>query len=205
MVEKTDPRVQEALLDGYLDDIKGNTAKQEALIAAASYDEAETKTFVTDRANADTIVVYNQHDGVPSTILVSMLSKQMKKRFPRTPSIPEKLWGRRAFDINPPTGIAEPLKLTCWFHPDNAKREGLNAVGLASRVCAKSNIPSIMDVELHVQRKHPLEYKIINQHERTVNEAEDRALRRQEVAAMQAMAGNAAAMEQQVSPAVKGK
>lgn len=180
--------IAEAQLDAYIDEIRGNPAKEQALVAIAQHDEAELHTFVDKREDFDTVVVYNVMDGTSSTILVSMLSKQLRKRFPRSAEIPERLWGKRAFALEKPELAAKPV-FTCWFHPDSPKKEGLRAVGFGDRVCAKANIPDVMNVVLHMQRKHPQEYKIIEANRAEMDRQEERTLRRQEVEAMQAMAG----------------
>jgi hypothetical protein len=192
MADIKDAAVQEALLDAYLDDIKAGSAAGEMVIAAAQHDEAETKTFVVDRTNADTVQVYNQHDGTTSKILVSMLSKQLRKRFPRVGEIPENLWGKRAFGMTPPQNVVAKAELLCWFHKDSEKRDIIATAGLGGRVCRKSNIPTELDVEMHVQRKHPQEYKILAASERKIQEASDRDLQRRQVDSMIALASTAA-------------
>lgn len=186
--------IKEAMLDAAIAEVVDGKASGEMVIAAAQADEASTTTFVTDRRNADTVTVYNQHDGTPSQILISMLSKQLRKRFPRDPSIPEALWGRRAFGVERPASAVEKPLLMCWLHKDHPKRDGLNAVGLSARFCTKANIPSEMDVRMHVQRKHPQEFRIMNEADTRIREEEDRELRRREVEAMMAIAGNANAL-----------
>ena len=193
MADLKDAAVQEALLDAYLDDVKAGAASGEAVIAAVKHDEAELTTFVTRREDADKVTVYNQYDGVPSRVNVSMLSKQLRKRFPKVTDIPAKFWGKRAFGMTPPADAPVTFKFTCWFHPDNEKYAELQRMGLTSQVCSKANIPTLMDVELHVQRKHPMRFKVIVANEAKERETRDRDRADKQLEAMLALAGKAAA------------
>lgn len=189
--------VREAQLEAAIAEVVDGNASGEALIEKVSHEEASVETFVADRKNADTVFVYSQHTGVSSEILLSMLVKQLRKRFPSEPGIPENLWGTLAFKIDPPKGLVEPIMLKCYFHPDHARREGFNEVGLGTVMCRKHNIPSEMAVEQHALKKHPQEMRIFNANSEKVLAAEDRALRREEVAAMQQIAASNNIMNQQ--------
>lgn len=198
MPDAKDSAIQEALLDAYLDDLKDNKSKQERVLAVAQTDEGEFTSFV-DEKDAEKVSVYNQYDGVESRILVSMLSKQLRKRFPRSVEIPEHLWGKRAFAVSPPSNMPTRQALLCWFHPKSDRREMLNELGLGGRVCRKSNIPTEIDIELHMQRKHTADYNTVKEAVRRRDEAEDRAMRRQEIEALRAMA--AATVREPEAPA----
>ncbi len=198
MPDAKDSAIQEAMLDAYLDDLNDNKAKQERVLAVAQTDEGEFTSFV-DEKDAEKVAVYNQYDGVKSMVLVSMLSKQLRKRFPRSVEIPEHLWGKRAFGVNPPANVPERQTLLCWFHPKSEQRSMLNELGLSGRVCRKSNIPTEIEIDLHVQRKHTKEYGMVKEALRRRDEAEDRAMRRQEIEALRAMA--AATVREPEAPA----
>jgi hypothetical protein len=191
--------IREAQLQAAIEEVVDGNASGEALIAKVEHEEASVESFVTDRKNADTVVVYNQHTGESSEILLSMLTKQLRRRFPKEPSIPENLWGVLAFKIDPPKGLTESQMLLCFFHPDHPKREGFNEVGLSGVVCRKHNIPSEMAVEQHARKKHPQEMRIYETNMERVQAAEDRVLRRAEVAAMQQIAAVNNLMSQQPS------
>lgn len=196
MATAKESAIKEAQLDAAIAEVMDGFASGETVIAAMQTDEANTTTFVTDRRNVDTVDVFNRFDGTKSEVLVSMLSKQLRKRFPRDPGIPQRFWGQRAFSIEPPADVIAKPQLKCWLHAEHEKRDGLNAIGLSARFCTKSNIPSEMDVRMHVQRKHPQEYRIINESIERISRDEDRALQRQQVEAMMKLAANAAGIEQ---------
>jgi hypothetical protein len=195
--EQLKASIAEAQLDAAISEVTDGHASGEKVVAAVQHEEASTETFVADRRNADAVTVYSQMDGTSSDVLVSMLSKQLRKRFPRDPNIPERLWGRLAFKMDPPANTPMRPKLTCWLHPDHEKRDGLQVIGLGHRVCRKSNIPSEMDVLMHVQKKHPQEYRIIEASKAEVERAEDRTHARNTADAIQVLAARAFEMEMQ--------
>lgn len=184
--------IREAETDRLVDDIKTGspdaagiiTAERgeqgEAIVGRSSTDTTKSEAFVADPANADKIVVYDQVTGVPSTVLLSMLSFQLRKRVQAQPDIPTQFWGIRAFDRTPPPAdrIAPRREMKCWLHPEHANRQVYDAIGLAGRMCRKWNIPTAMDVELHVRHKHPKEYEVIKNAVTEANTSADRAAAR---------------------------
>ena len=193
--------IQEAVFDAAVADLTDNTRGKERVIEAAKHDEGEFTTFVLDSKNADKVTVYSTVDGTPSQVLMSMLAKQLRKRVPRDEAIPEEFWGKRAFTIDKPNIPDNGPKYVCWFHKESPQRPELDEIGLGGVTCTKKNIPTLIDVEYHVMRKHPQRFKLIEQHRNRKRENEDRTLRREEVAATQAMAaGLAKAMVAVVEP-----
>ena len=180
--------IQDAVFDAAVADLTDNTRGKERVIDAAKYDEGEFTTFVLDSKNADKVTVYSTVDGTPSQVLMSMLAKQLRKRVPRDEAIPEEFWGKRAFTHEKPNMPDTGPKYVCWFHKDSPQRPELDEIGLGGVTCTKKNIPTLIDVEYHVMRKHPQRFKLIEQHRSRRREDEDRSLRREEVAATQQMA-----------------
>lgn len=203
MVSSREKAIQDAQFEAYVEGLSDNTRAREAVIDAAKHDEGEFTTFVLDSKNADKVTVYSVVDGTPSQVLVSMLAKQLKKRIPRDEAIPEEFWGKRAFTVDKPTIKDESPKFVCWFHKDSPHRPELDAIGLAGVVCSKRNIPTLVDVEYHVMRKHPQRYKLIEQHRARTRADKTDALRLAEVEAMREQAASTAAMAQALVSANK--
>ncbi|MCZ2109086.1 MAG: hypothetical protein LC118_05880 [Dehalococcoidia bacterium] len=186
---KKSAAVREALLDAAIAEAMDTESEEgEKIIERIVGDDATTESFVLDSRNADTIEVYNQYDGTRSNILLSMLSKQLRKRFPRDPSIP--MTRKLAFKIVPPRGMKPQPKFKCMFHAESPIREELASMGLGARLCSKDNMPSEMDAQMHARRKHPQEFNLYERTTQRRREDEDRELRRQEVEAMKQLAAN---------------
>lgn len=186
-----DAAIAEAQFDAYIEDIAGDTSKKAAVIANARHDEADLQTFVDDSRNADKVPVYNQLDGTRSDVLISMLSKQLRKRFPKSENIERSYWGKRAFALEPPANLPEAVRVLCPLHPQSPERERMNEAGLQGIVCYKANMPSPVEATLHFNKKHARQKLILGEYEARRDREEDRDLRRAEVAAMRELAARA--------------
>lgn len=184
----TQDAIRDALLNAAIDEATESESGERALLETLTGQDGTITTWSQSAKDVDKVTVYNQNDGVSSSVLVSMLRKQLSKRFPRDSSIPEGLWGKLAFKMTKPAGLGEKATYMCLMHKDNPERVALDVVGLGGRFCTKANIPSAMDAEMHMQRKHPQEHKLIKDTLQRNRDQEDRDLRRQEVEAMQALA-----------------
>lgn len=114
--------------------------------------------------NAETTVrVYSTIDGRPSDIMPQMLRAALRKRLPN---------GRSAFWIEGMLGERPPEysggTMLCYLHPDHPMRAELDEIGLSGRFCnpyeptrSKSNIPTEMDVEMHMKSRHKQEWAVI--------------------------------------------
>ena len=113
--------------------------------------------------------LYNTYDGTGSYVLKTMVPKLIRKRFPRIPEVPPALWGSIAFGLTPPKDLKEKAKLLCDLHPQNAKRDWLDAIGLEGRLCNKSNLRNAFEVARHRRAYHKDE-------DGTIKAAEERQL-----------------------------
>ena len=100
------------------------------------------------------ITLYNTVDGTESNVLRTMVPKLIRKRFPRIPEVPPERWGTLAFALQPPKNLPEKTKMLCDLHPQNAKREWLDQIGLSGRYCQKSNLRNAFEVARHRRAYH---------------------------------------------------
>jgi hypothetical protein len=100
------------------------------------------------------ITLYNTVDGTESNVLRTMVPKLIRKRFPRIPEVPPERWGTLAFALTPPKDLVPKAKMLCDLHPKNARREWLDEIGLAGRLCNKSNLRNAFEVARHRRAYH---------------------------------------------------
>jgi hypothetical protein len=150
--------VRDQALDAAVQDLQEiSTADGESVLEKIDQQVGNMKvqeSFVTDAKNVDTINVYSTVDGTASSVLVSMLSKILRRRVPADPNIPDKHHGKRAFALTVPKNLPVRLRLLCWLHPEHAMREELDQLGMTTAICRKSNLPSEFEAQMHVQTKH---------------------------------------------------
>lgn len=126
------------------------------------------------------MTVYSTVDGTPSTVLKTMVPKMMRKRLPRIPEVPREKWGQLAFSLTP-TEVPNRMRLMCDLHPDSARRDWLDTIGLAGRLCSKENLVSPYEVERHRRIYHPDE-------DAAIRLAEGREIERETLAYQRAIA-----------------
>ncbi len=144
-------------------------------------DDKLGRAFVED--DDEMIPIYSTFDGAKSVVLVSMLGKQMRKRFgPQHAEVPSSMWGKQAFSMAQTErgreAQAKLLKLKCMFHADHPMREELNEMGLMMQ-CRKANMPTESHVQQHAQNRHPAEFKAAKTHSDKAERDEDRQMQRE--------------------------
>ncbi len=148
---------------------------------ATNVDDKMGQAFVED--DDEMIPIYSTFDGTKSIVLVSMLGKQMRKRYDREDAeVPSSMWGKHAFSLAQTLHGKEVqgnmLKLKCMYHADHPMRDELNAMGVMMQ-CRKANIPTESDVLQHAENRHPKEYKVVRTTLDRRERAEDREMQRE--------------------------
>lgn len=124
----------------------------------------------------DYVTIYDNWKGLASTIPVYMLAKKLRQRYPRENTIPANLWGRPVFSLTPNVTPVVGHNL-CWFHTESPMRDEMDTIGYQGVFCTKSNIPTPIGVEDHMQHKHGREWANIQRHrDRSRNDGQNKAL-----------------------------
>lgn len=135
-------------------------------------------------------IVYSTIDGEPRPINTNMLAKTLAKKIPGT--------NKRAFvHPDPETGwlpqtipTYETGSVPCWFNPASPRFEQLHQIpGLTTFECASAKLASEFDAEQHVKNKHTRRYGMAMDYLERKEREDERAIRREEIAAMRALAG----------------
>ncbi len=158
------------------DMLKAMSNADPTLAEATNRDDKIGRAFVED--DDELITVYSTFNGVSSIVLVSMLGKQMKKRFgPVHSEVPESMWGKQAFSLRQ---LVKPdvRELKCMFHEDHPLRKELDSIGVMMR-CIKANMPNEDNVLLHAEHRHRAELKSYNRHIEKRERDEDREMQRE--------------------------
>ena len=112
------------------------------------------------------VFIYDTKTGERSEILVTMLPQALRKK---------RADGLSVFtDVKPDF---EPVrgKLKCPLHPDGPNRKYYDTLGLP--ICMKSNITAPFHVMRHMKSRHKVEWGIIEQAKKDVEEAKRKAER----------------------------
>lgn len=134
-----------------------------------------SNVYAVDKERDDSyITLYSTFDGTASTVLKVMAPKMLRKRIPRIPEAPAAMWGQLAFSLNPPKNVVERPKFLCDLNPDNPKREWLDSVGLAGKICPKANLANQFEVLRHRRLVHGDVNSMIELAEQREREAEQR-------------------------------
>lgn len=169
----TDKEIQDAIADA-LADAAIETLKTEGPAAAdpglleqiAGMDTGNKMrggAFVDEASKLDDqlITVYSTYDGTPSTILVSMLSKQLRKKFNSNHvEVPQHMIGARAFSVTQ-TIFPEREYLKCIFHEESLIRQEIDEAGYKGFYCVKDDMRTKQDVALHAEHRHRIETKAV--------------------------------------------
>lgn len=135
----------------------------------------------------DKVTIVSTQDGEPREINTNMLAKTLKKRLPD---------GRRAFEmVDPQTGkvtgyVPEYVTGTipCWFNQNSPRFDELSAIpGLRGFTCDSAHLASEFDAEQHAKNRHTRRYRMALDYLERKEREDDRAIRREEVAAMRAL------------------
>lgn len=138
------------------------------------------------------VTVYSTQDGEPRVINTNMLAKTLKKKLPD---------GKRAFVVkDPDTGmLSGPVpqyelgQVPCWFNPKSERYAEMSEVpGLKGFSCASEHLASEFDAEQHAKNRHSRRYQMAKDYLERREREEERAIRREEIAAMRALATGAA-------------
>ncbi len=187
-----DEAIREQALDAAIEEMKSiSSADGEQILSKIDQHVGNMKveeSFVVDSQFVDTVNIYSTVDGTPSTVLVSMLSKVLRRRVPPDSNIPERFHGQRAFALKPPEDVPVRQKLLCWLHPDHPMREELDELGLTTATCRKANIPSEFEVQSHVQMKHKRTWATIEAHRSEIRQQQGIDAQMQQAEAMTTLA-----------------
>lgn len=157
---------------------------RERIIDTGSGNKLGAKSIVNSVDSAGWVWVYHTETGEPSRINRNMLLTQLKKKIPET--------GKFAFSLRRPIDSSgNPIQpksgtFKCWLHKEDPRRAEFDKTGFPK--CKKSNLLNEYEVDRHMQRKHPTAYKALEKGKKERFEAEDREIRRSQLAAFEALA-----------------
>ena len=155
---------------------------------------------VTDIRYRNTISIWNKETGLHSFALPYMASDLANQRIKTGPYAGESVWAFRKSDI--PAEVrnrpSQP-KMMCYLHvehPDSARYLGM---GFAS--CTADGIPSQAALESHMAHSHKRAWESIRKDEADKLRDEERALNRENLEALRALARQAVGVSPSPSPA----
>jgi hypothetical protein len=173
--------------------------ERQELIAAANATEAPnpmsnggTAETITDPGTGDSVEVgmgarvisapqyfpiYNRFTGKESRVPGYMLAPKLKERY--RGDLKEyrgkRLFTTRKSDI---VRYASRGVLKCYLHVDHENRAYYTSIGLGNFSCGADHIPTIVDLEQHMQKKHGKEWAVMAAAERRQTQEEEREYRR---------------------------
>jgi len=153
---------------------------EEMLVTAEKAGHPSDKPRVVDEADSSTptvaykvssagyVFIYDTRTGDRSRTNRNMLPTQLKKR---------RADGSPVFTTKKPSFSPARGTFKCMLHIDDPNREHYNALGLAT--CRKSNLTNAYQVRRHMQKRHPVEWEVIEEERKAKEKAEDREFQRE--------------------------
>ena len=186
--------IEDQLIEARVAQVRENRETgYESTFVPGDAEVAASGAFSVQSNEGDTVTVISTLDGEPREIPSLMLSKTLKKKIPGT--------SKRAFElVDPMTGIAtgpvpkfEAGNIPCWFNPNSEQWAVLSGIpGLRGFSCASEHLASEFDAEMHAKNRHTRRYGVAKDYLERKEREDDRAIRREEIKAMQALAKAAA-------------
>lgn len=176
----------------------GSNAEEAAAIASEGQLTGDPDNHVTVTGNDEMVTIYALAPGMlygeSRLVLLNDLRRDMAKTLPT---------GGRAFWHESLGGEVPKQRLgeiLCWLHPESPDREWLDTVGLVGLECNDGNkqaknhstFISVMEMEKHVERKHPMTWATVERARVEQRRLEDRATADRQFEAMMAMANRGA-------------
>ena len=124
-------------------------------------------SVVSSIKGADKIKVWDNRTGQESDILYYMLTAQLKKK---------REDGSFAFTTTKPTFSPPEGIFKCLLHAEDPNRARHYELGYV--LCPKGNLRDAFQVRRHMQKRHPAEWKAIEEERLEKERQEDRALQR---------------------------
>ena len=186
--------IEDQLIEARVAQVRENRETgYESTFVPGDAEVAATGPMTSVSNEGDTVMIISTLDGEPRPIPSLMLAKTLKKKIPGT--------NKRAFEmVDPTTGIAtgpvpkyEPGNIPCWFNPKSEQWAVLSEIpGLRGFQCASEHLASEFDAEMHAKNRHTRRYGVAKDYLERKEREDDRAIRREEIKAMQALAKAAA-------------
>ena len=129
--------------------------------------EFDGKPKIKWLSSAGYVYVWDNRTGERSTINRNMLETQLKKRRPD---------GSRVFTTIDPKIPVKSGNVKCLLHPGNPDRKKYEH--LLYNTCRKENLRNDYQALRHLQKRHPDEYKAIQEEDRRLEKEEEREFRK---------------------------
>lgn len=178
--------VEEALLDTKVDEMKSKFSADmdTSMVTHAGPIGQEA----TDISSIEYMPLYNTKDGRKVDVLPTMLKAKLTLRWRSEHDVPEELIGEKVWSISP-VEVARGQELLCPLHPKAEGRAMADTMGVVT-VCRRDNLPNALVRRLHMEKRHPVEQRVMDEQRDDMRRAEDRESQQATLAAMQALAGN---------------
>ena len=122
--------------------------------------------------------IYRCDTGLPHEVLTG----QMNNLLAMLNELGQPVWSSAECEAR-----VSPGRLLCLLHPDHPERAVWDRFGL--KTCRKENLRNPMQVDLHMQKKHPNSWQVIKQHRSVLEDQrtkdETRALQERQIAALE--------------------
>jgi hypothetical protein len=157
--------IQEMLRDAKTAEVEGDLTKN-PLIHRGD-EELPAPMVVKEIKSAGYVWIYETRTGEQIPCIYYMVGQKMRERRPDGSFI----WTTKDPGFRPKSG-----KVICMLHPDHPNRAHYDELGF--RVCKKANLINEFQMKQHMLRKHPQEWKAIEDERKEQERQEDRALQR---------------------------
>jgi hypothetical protein len=153
MSAKSD-RVLEERLDAVADNLLKDQKRVDTYTETTEPPEGTDGGLVTTSTNGR-IRLWNRATGEASDIATDQLRQRLRQRF----GADHHMAGELVYTEEPMEGPPPPA-IPCYFHPESPERNRMDSYGLTTVRC-EAKLVNLYAQELHIQRKHPSAWAMI--------------------------------------------
>lgn len=162
--------IQEMLREAQPAKVEGDLSKNPIIHRGS--EELPVPMVVKEIKSSGYVWIYDTRTGERIPCIYYMVAQKMRER---------RQDGSYRFTTKDPGFRPKKGSVICMLHPDHPNRAHYDDLGF--RVCKKSNLINEFQMKQHMLRKHPQEWKAIQDEEKEQEKREDRALQRAILAA----------------------
>ena len=178
--------VEEAILDTEIDAMRGKFAAEQDTSMVTHVGEIGKESV--DISSIEYLPLYNSRDGRKVNVLPTMLKAKLTLRWREGHDVPVELVGEKVWSITP-VEVFKGQTLLCPLHPDAEGRAKVDTMGVTTS-CRRGDLPNALVRRLHMEKRHPVEERVLAEARDEIRRAEDVASQQATLAAMQALAKN---------------
>lgn len=104
------------------------------------------------------VTMYHNLTGEPHPTPEYMIRNFLTRKFPRENWIPQDLWGKNVYSLEPNDKYHVP-EVMCWLSKDSDRRKEFEALGIYTTCEKGSGFNNVFEIEAHMRSAHRREFQ----------------------------------------------